>query len=65
MEKRAAMKTEIGWLISKLSTEDLVIPMILPARVGTKHFFSEVQNSDLLTFDNFPRVAKEHFPTKQ
>jgi len=58
------MKTEIGWLISKPSIEDLVIPMILPARVGTKRFFSEAQNSGLLTFNNFPRAAKKHLPTK-
>mmetsp|Transcript_84117 Transcript_84117/g.136359 ORF Transcript_84117/g.136359 Transcript_84117/m.136359 type:complete len:235 (-) Transcript_84117:961-1665(-) len=64
MEKRAAMKSEIGWLISKPPIEDLVIPMILPAHVGTKRFFSEAQNSGLLTFDNFPSAAKEHLPTK-
>ena len=64
MEKRAAMKSEIGWLVSKPPIEDLVIPMILPAHVGTKRFFSEAQNSGLLTFDNFPSAAKEHLPTK-
>jgi len=64
MEKRAAKKMEIGWLISKPSIEDLVIPMILPAHMGTKSFFSEAQKSGLLTFDNFPRAAKEHLPTK-
>jgi hypothetical protein len=64
MEKRAAMKTEIGWLISKPLIEDLVIPMILPVRVDTKRFFSEAQKSGLLTFDNFPRAANEHLSTK-
>jgi len=64
MEKRAAKKMEISWLISKPLIEDLVIPMILQARVGTKCFFSEAQNSGLLTFDNFPGAAKKHLPTK-
>ena len=36
MEKQAAKKMEIGWLILKPSIEDLVIPVILPARTGTK-----------------------------
>jgi len=64
MEKRAEKKMEIGWLISKQSTEDLGIPMILPAHMGTKRFFSEAQKCGLLTFDNFPRAAKHHLPTK-
>jgi len=37
--------------------------MILPERVDSKRFFSEAQNSGLLTFDNFPRAVK-HLPTK-
>jgi len=41
MEKRATKKMEIGWLISQPSIEDLVIPMILPAHMGTKRFFEE------------------------
>ena len=45
MEKRVSKKKEIGWLISAPSIEDLVIPMILPAHVGTKRFFSEAQRS--------------------
>jgi len=64
MEKRASKKKLIGWLISKPSIEDLVMPMILPARVGTKLFFLEAQRSGLLTFENFPRAAKDHLPTK-
>jgi len=64
MEKQAAKKMEIGWLISKPSIEDLVIPIILPAHMGTKRFFSEAQKSGLLTFDNFPRAAKEQLRTK-
>ena len=44
-------------MISGPSIEDLVIPMILPAHVGTKRFFSEAQRSGLLTFDTFSRAA--------
>jgi len=36
MEEQAAKKMEIGWLILKPSIEDLVLPVILPARTGTE-----------------------------
>ena len=64
MEKRVSKKKETGWLISKPPIEDLVIPMILPAHVGTKRFFSEVQRSGLLTCDTFSRAAKQQLPAK-
>ena len=61
MEKQVTKKKEVGWLLSKPSTADLVIPVILPARTGTKRMFSGAQKSGLLTLNSFPMASKEHF----